>query len=51
MSDKKEASQLERHVVLFAGPNGFGKTSLIDEIKETGLETVRGVYNQAGLDS
>ena len=31
-------------MVVFAGPNGSGKTSLIDEIKETGLETVKGVY-------
>lgn len=30
--------------MVFAGPNGSGKTSLIDEIKQTGLATVRGVY-------
>lgn len=44
MPDKKEDHQLDLHVVVFAGPNGSGKTSLIDEIKETGLATVRGVY-------
>jgi len=44
MPDKKENNQLDLHVVVFAGPNGSGKTSLIDEIKVTGLETVRGVY-------
>ncbi len=32
------------HVVVFAGPNGSGKTSLIDEVKRTGLRTVRGVF-------
>lgn len=31
-------------MVVFAGPNGSRKTSLIDEIKRTGLATVRGVY-------
>lgn len=30
--------------MIFAGPNGSGKTSLIEEIKQTGLETVRGVH-------
>ena len=30
--------------MIFAGPNGSGKTSLIDDIKETGLATVQGVY-------
>lgn len=44
MPDEKEDKQLDLHVVVFAGPNGSGKTSLIDEIKVTGLETVRGVY-------
>lgn len=32
------------HVVIFAGPNGSGKTSLIEQIQQTGLETVRSVY-------
>lgn len=35
---------LDLHVVVFAGPNGSGKTSLINDIQETGLATVRGVY-------
>lgn len=43
MSDEKD-NALDLHVVVFAGPNGSGKTSLIDEIKQTGLATVRGVY-------
>jgi predicted ABC-type ATPase len=44
MPDKKPDRVLDLHVVVFAGPNGSGKTSLIDEIKQTGLATVRGVY-------
>ena len=44
MSKEKKDSALDLHVVVFAGPNGSGKTSLIDEIKQTGLATVRGVY-------
>ena len=44
MSDEKKQTKLDLHVVVFAGPNGSGKTSLIDDIKETGLATVRGVY-------
>lgn len=43
MPSNNETEQ-DLHVVVFAGPNGSGKTSLIDEIKETGLATVRGVY-------
>jgi predicted ABC-type ATPase len=31
-------------VIVFGGPNGSGKTSLIDEIKETGLQSVQRVY-------
>ena len=30
--------------MMFAGPNGSGKTSLIDDIKQTGLSTLRGHY-------
>lgn len=30
--------------MVFAGPNGSGKTSVIEEIKQTGLATVHGVY-------
>ena len=44
MSDEIKDNALDLHVVVFAGPNGSGKTSLIDEIKQTGLATVRGVY-------
>jgi predicted ABC-type ATPase len=44
MANEKKDNELDLHVVVFAGPNGFGKTSLIDEIKETRLATVRGVY-------
>lgn len=43
MSNLKD-QVLDLHAVVFAGPNGSGKTSLIDEIKQTGLATVRGVY-------
>lgn len=32
------------HVIVFGGPNGSGKTSLIDEVRKTGLQTLRGVY-------
>jgi len=32
------------HVIVFGGPNGSGKTSLIEEIKETGLQSVQRVY-------
>lgn len=44
MSDEKKPTKLDRNVVVFAGPNGSGKTSLIDDIKETGLATVQNVY-------
>ena len=44
MSDEKKDNALDLHVVVFAGPNGSGKTSPIDAIKQTGLATVRGVY-------
>jgi len=32
------------HVIIFGGPNGSGKTSLIDEVRQTGLATVSRVY-------
>lgn len=32
------------HVMMFAGPNGSGKTSLIDDITQSGLAPVRHVY-------
>ena len=44
MPDPKKDKVVDLHVVVFAGPNGSGKTSLIDEIKQTGLDTMRGVY-------
>jgi predicted ABC-type ATPase len=45
MADEKSKSvPLDLHVMVFAGPNGSGKTSLIDQIRETGLETLDGVY-------
>ena len=34
-----------RHVIVFGGPNGSGKTSLIDEVKQTGLRSVSRVYS------
>jgi predicted ATPase len=44
MNDGNKSRSDDLHVVVFAGPNGSGKTSLIDEIKQTGLTTVQGVY-------
>lgn len=32
------------YVVVFAGPNGSGKTSLIDEVKKTGLAALGGIF-------
>ncbi|MES2830636.1 MAG: zeta toxin family protein [Pseudomonadota bacterium] len=32
------------HVMMFAGPNGSGKTSLIDQIRETGLQALGGLF-------
>jgi predicted ABC-type ATPase len=49
MPDEKQKTQADPHVVVFAGPNGSGKTSLIDDIKETGLATVQGVYQVPAL--
>jgi predicted ABC-type ATPase len=43
MADDKDESALGPLVVVFAGPNGSGKTSLIEELKQTGLATMRGV--------
>jgi predicted ABC-type ATPase len=43
MADNKDQSAIGPLVVVFAGPNGSGKTSLIDELKQTGLATMRGV--------
>lgn len=44
MTDENNKSAHDLHVMVFAGPNGSGKTSLIEQIRETGLETVKGVY-------
>jgi len=44
MSDPKSSAGQAPHVMMFAGPNGSGKTSLIDDIKQTGLSTLRGHY-------
>jgi len=44
MSDPKYSAGRAPHVMMFAGPNGSGKTSLIDDIKQTGLSTLRGHY-------
>ena len=43
MADAKDPFGLSPLVVIFAGPNGSGKTSLIEELKQTGLATMRGV--------
>lgn len=43
--DNVQSLQQEgKHVIVFAGPNGSGKTSLIDEVKQTGLKAVDRVY-------
>ncbi|MGV7209265.1 zeta toxin family protein [Oxalobacteraceae bacterium A2-2] len=39
-----DPKNIERHVIVFGGPNGSGKTSLIDEVKATGLQSVNRVY-------
>jgi predicted ABC-type ATPase len=49
MPDEKQKTQADPHVVVFAGPNGSGRTSLMDDIKETGLATVQGVYQVPAL--
>jgi predicted ABC-type ATPase len=36
--------QKSPYVVVFAGPNGSGKTSLIDEVKKTGLAALGGIF-------
>lgn len=43
MSNKNE-EQDGLHVIVFSGPNGSGKTSLIDQIKEAGLETTKSTF-------
>jgi len=44
MPESNFAAGAAPHVMMFAGPNGSGKTSLIDDIKQTGLSTLRGHY-------
>lgn len=44
MSDENTKKAPGVYVVVFAGPNGSGKTSLIDEIKQHGLATYSGTY-------
>lgn len=44
MANDKSDGNTDLHVMIFAGPNGSGKTSLIDEIRATGLATVKRVY-------
>lgn len=38
------APDTDLHVIVFGGPNGSGKTSLIDEVRYTGLRSVKRVY-------
>lgn len=45
MSDAPSISGHAPHAMVFAGPNGSGKTSLIDDIKRSGLATLHGVYS------
>jgi predicted ABC-type ATPase len=44
MTSTKLAPQNSPYVVVFAGPNGSGKTSLIDEVKKTGLAALGGIF-------
>jgi len=43
MADIQDKADIGPLVVVFAGPNGSGKTSLIDELRITGLATMRGI--------
>jgi len=43
MATKQDSAETAPLVVVFAGPNGSGKTSLIDELRITGLATMRGI--------
>lgn len=43
MADDNDVSVQGPLVVVFASPNGSGKTSLIEELKQIGLATTRGV--------
>ncbi len=44
MMTSTNAPQNSPYVVVFAGPNGSGKTSLIDEVKKTGLAALGGIF-------
>lgn len=44
MTSTNPAPQNSPYVVVFAGPNGSGKTSLIDEVKKTGLAALGGIF-------
>lgn len=44
MTSTNLSPQNTPYVVVFAGPNGSGKTSLIDEVKKTGLAALGGVF-------
>lgn len=44
MSNANPAPGQALHAMIFAGPNGSGKTSLIDDIRQSGLATLQGVY-------
>jgi predicted ABC-type ATPase len=44
MTTTKLILQDSPYVVVFAGPNGSGKTSLIDEVKKTGLAALGGIF-------
>lgn len=39
-----ELQRADLQVIVFGGPNGSGKTSLIDEVRLTGLRAVSRVY-------
>lgn len=44
MTTQNPPTQDSPYVVVFAGPNGSGKTSLIDEVKKTGLAALGGIF-------
>ncbi|MPQ56233.1 hypothetical protein [Duganella sp. FT27W] len=44
MSDQKYSAIQAPHVMMCVGPDGSGKTSLIDDIKQTVRSTLRGRY-------
>ncbi|MBI3728325.1 MAG: zeta toxin family protein [Burkholderiales bacterium] len=44
MTTHNRPPQDSPYVMVFAGPNGSGKTSLIDEVKKTGLAALGGIF-------